>query len=163
MNNRKLIKGTLLPIAVACLALTFSPLSILQARAAVGSLQQTSSIRGTIVDEDGEPIIGATVLVINGGKTQGTVSDFNGIFVINVKPGTKLKITFIGLKDEIIEAKNGMKVVMKSNGAVNLKAVEVVAYGVQKKVTVTGALSSVKGGDLVRTPVSSVNNILAGQ
>lgn len=163
MNNRKLIKGILLPIVVACSALTFSPLSMLQAKAAVGSLQQGSSIRGTIVDENGEPIIGATVLVVNGGKTQGTVSDFNGIFVINVKPGTKLKITFIGLKDEIIEAKNGMKVVMKSDGAVNLKAVEVVAYGVQKKVTVTGALSSVKGGDLVRTPVSSVNNILAGQ
>ena len=163
MNNRKLIKGILLPIVVACSALTFSPLSMLQAKAAVGSLQQGSSIRGTIVDENGEPIIGATVLVIYGGKTQGTVSDFNGTFVINVKPGTKLKITFIGLKDEIIEAKNGMKVVMKSDGAVNLKAVEVVAYGVQKKVTVTGALSSVKGEDLVRTPVLSVNNILAGQ
>lgn len=44
-----------------------------------------------------------------------------------------------------------------------LQGVEVVAYGTQKKVTVTGAISSIKGEDLVRTPVSSINNVLAGQ
>lgn len=55
-----------------------------------------------------------------------------------------------------------MQVVLKEE-ATSLKAVEVVAYGVQKKVTVTGALSSVKSEDLVRTPVGNVNNVLGGQ
>jgi anti-anti-sigma factor len=61
-----------------------------------------------------------------------------------------------------VEAKNGMRVVLEEE-ATMLKGVEIVAYGVQKKVTVTGALSSVKNEDLTRTPVSSVNNVLAGQ
>lgn len=87
----------------------------------------------------------------------------DGNFSISAKPGAKLKITYIGYDETIIAAKDGMKVQLKTSGAVSLNAVEVVAYGVQKKVTVTGALSSVKSEDLVRTPVSSVNNILAGQ
>lgn len=52
---------------------------------------------------------------------------------------------------------------MKEGGAVSLNAVEVVSYGVQKKVTMTGAISSVKSEDLVRTSVGSVNNVLGGQ
>ena len=78
-----------------------------------------------------------------------------------MKPGAKLKISYIGFVSQTVVAKNGMQVVLKE--ATSLKAVEVVAYGVQKKVTVTGALSSVKSEDLVRTPVGNVNNVLGGQ
>ena len=63
----------------------------------------------------------------------------------------------------VVSAKDGMKIQLKSSGAVALNSVEVVAYGVQKKVTMTGAISSVKSEDLVRTSVGSVNNILGGQ
>ncbi len=95
--------------------------------------------------------------------TQGTVTDFDGNFSLNVKPGAKLKISYIGFSlSQTVIAKNGMQVVLKEE-ATSLKAVEVVAYGVQKKVTVTGALSSVKSEDLVRTPVGNVNNVLGGQ
>ena len=67
-------------------------------------------------------------------------------------PGTKLRITFVGYKPAVVSAKNGMKVVLEENSNV-LQGVEVVAYGTQKKVTVTGALSSIKGEEIVRTPV----------
>lgn len=68
----------------------------------------------------------------------------DGNFIIHVKSGAKLKITYIGYENSIVAAKNGMKVQLKNSGAVSLNTVEVVAYGVQKKMTMTGAISSVK-------------------
>lgn len=133
------------------------------ASAGVLLAQQGRTVHGTVVDSQGEPVIGATVLIVGGSATKGTVTDFDGNFSIDVKPGTQLKITYLGMQDAVLAAKDGMKVTLKAAGAVELGGVEVVAYGVQKKVTVTGALSSVKSEDLVRTPVSSVNNVLAGQ
>ena len=90
------------------------------------------------------------------------MTDFDGNFTLKVKPGTQLKISYIGYKDKIVNAAKGMKITLEEE-ATMLQAVEVVAYGVQKKVTVTGAISSVKAEELTRTPVSSVNNVLAGQ
>jgi TonB-linked SusC/RagA family outer membrane protein len=163
MNNKSLLKGAILPVAVMCSALTFNPFfGVLSANADTQMVQQQSIIKGNVVDDHGESVIGATVLIVGGNASQGTITDFDGNFSISVNPGAKLKISYVGFDTQTIAARNGMKVVLKSN-AVNLSGVEVVAYGVQKKVTVTGALSSVKGEDLVRTPVSSVNNILAGQ
>lgn len=126
------------------------------------TLAQHQTITGNIVDETGEPVIGATVVVDGGDAAQGTVSDLDGNFSIKAAAGAKLKITYIGYQTQTIVAKNGMKVQLQPE-SVSLEGVEVVAYGVQKKVTVTGAISSVKGEDLTRTPVSSVNNVLAGQ
>jgi len=123
---------------------------------------QSQQIKGTVVDEAGEPVIGASVLIQGAAATQGTVTDFDGNFSLSVKPNAKLSISYIGYKPQVVAAKNGMKVTLKEDNAM-LQAVEVVAYGTQKKVTVTGALSSVKAEDLTRTPVSSVNNVLAGQ
>lgn len=123
---------------------------------------QSQQIKGTVVDEAGEPVIGASVLIQGAAATQGTVTDFDGNFTLSVKPNAKLSISYIGYKPQVVTAKNGMKVTLKEDNAM-LQAVEVVAYGTQKKVTVTGALSSIKSEDLVRTPVSSVNNVLAGQ
>ena len=126
------------------------------------TVQQQQTITGTVVDDMGEPVIGATVLIEGGNAAQGTITDFDGVFKLNVKPGTKITISYIGYVSQTLAAADGMTVQLKPD-AVMLQGVEVVAYGVQKKVTVTGALSSVKGEDLVRTPVSSVNNVLAGQ
>ena len=121
-----------------------------------------SELRGVVVDQEGEPVIGASVLVVGAKVATGTVTDFDGNFILKANPGAKLRISFVGYKTATVEAKNGMRVVLEEE-ATMLKGVEIVAYGVQKKVTVTGALSSVKTEDLTRTPVSSVNNVLAGQ
>lgn len=163
MNKNKVLKSSVLPLALCLTTMTFSPILVSKAIAEVQNVQQGELVKGTIVDETGEPIIGATVLIVGGSATQGTVADMDGNFSIKVKPGAKLKISYIGFADQVVPAKNGMKVTMKEGGAVNLNAVEVVAYGVQKKVTMTGAISSVKSEDLVRTSVGSVNNVLGGQ
>lgn len=163
MNKNKVLKSSVLPLALCLTTMTFSPILVSKAIAEVQNVQQGELVKGTIVDETGEPIIGATVLVVGGSATQGTVADMDGNFSIKVKPGAKLKISYIGFADQVVPAKNGMKVTMKEGGAVSLNAVEVVAYGVQKKVTMTGAISSVKSEDLIRTSVGSVNNVLGGQ
>lgn len=121
-----------------------------------------SELRGVVVDQEGEPVIGASVLVVGAKVATGTVTDFDGNFILKANPGTKLRISFVGYKTANVDAKNGMRVILEEESTM-LKGVEIVAYGVQKKVTVTGALSSVKSEDLTRTPVSSVNNVLAGQ
>lgn len=121
-----------------------------------------SQVTGTVVDEAGEPLIGASVTVEGAASTQGTVTDFDGNFVLTVKANAKLTISYIGYQSKTQVAKDGMRVVLSEDSNM-LQGVEVVAYGVQKKVTVTGAISSIKSEDLVRTPVSSVNNVLAGQ
>ena len=136
-------------------------LTIVMCLLSAAAFAQTA-IRGSVVDSQGEPVIGASVLIEGAKIATGTVTDFDGNFVLNAETGAKLKISFVGYKTQSVAAKNGMRVVLEEE-ATMLKAVEVVAYGVQKKVTVTGALSSVKSEDLTRTPVSSVNNILAGQ
>lgn len=162
-KQNKMMKKSVLPFALVCSALMLSPYVGGQAHAEVQNVLQAKAVKGTVVDETGEPVIGATVLVVGGSASQGTITDMDGNFCINVKPGQKLKITYIGYDESIVAAKEGMKVQMKTSGAVSLNTVEVVAYGVQKKVTMTGAISSVKSDDLVRTSVGSVNNVLGGQ
>ena len=161
MNKRTLFRGKLLALSVV-LGLSFSPLGVCSVMAEVQESQQSDVISGTVVDDTGETIIGATVLIVGGDASQGTITDFDGNFTIKCKAGTKLQISYVGYETQIVTAQKGMRVTLKTD-AVALQGVEVVAYGVQKKVTVTGALSSVKSEELTRTPVSSVNNVLAGQ
>lgn len=124
---------------------------------------QSKTVSGTVVDKTGETIIGASVVVK--GTTSGTITDIDGNFTLSGVPSNgTIQISFVGYKMQTISVtgKTTLHVVLEEDSEM-LAEVEVVAYGVQKKVTVTGALSSVKSDDLVRTPVSSVNNVLAGQ
>ncbi len=134
--------------------------SLLCLFAVVSASAQDTVLKGTVIDDTGEPLIGATVLVE--GTTIGTATDIDGNFTIKCKPGAKLRVSYVGYDNMTVNAQNGMTITMKS-GATSLQEVEVVAYGVQKKVTMTGAVSSIKNEDLTRTPVSSVTNVLAGQ
>ena len=122
--------------------------------------QTQSVITGTVVDETGEPVIGATVSA-EGGKVGG-ITDFDGNFSVKVPVGTKISISYIGYKTEVIVAKKGANNVVLKQDATMLQEVQVVGYGVQKKVTVTGSVSSVGGKALTETPTGSINNMLAG-
>lgn len=158
-DNKLLKRWWLLPVALFC---GFYPSGWAPASVQAQTVQRQGMISGTVVDQHGETVIGASVIVDGAKTTQGTVTDFDGKFSLKAAPGTKLRISFVGYKPQVVTARNGMKVVLEENSNV-LQGVEVVAYGTQKKVTVTGALSSIKGDEIVRTPVSSVNNVLAGQ
>ena len=119
-----------------------------------------SVIKGVVVDQNGEPVPGANVIIV--GTTKGTITDFDGNFSISVEPGQKLKFSFLGFEDQELPAADGMKVVLVDQSE-QLGEIQVVAYGAQKKVTVTGAISSVDGAELSKTPVGSVSNMLTGQ
>lgn len=161
MNRKNIIKGTTLPVALF-FSFALVPAFGTQGKAfaAVDIVQQQGIIKGTVVDDKGEPVIGANVLVE--GTTVGTITDIDGVFRISAKAGAKLKVSFIGYADQVVVAKNDMKVVMTED-ATALQEVEVVAYGVQKKVTMTGAVASVKTEALTRTSIGSVANVLGGQ
>lgn len=124
------------------------------------SAQRT--ISGNVKDTDGYEVIGAGVF--QEGTNNGTVTDLDGNFVLTVPDGAEITVSSIGYKTVTftVDSRTEYTVVLESDSEA-LEGVEIVAYGVQQRVSVTGSLSSVKSEDIVRTPVSSVGNVLAGQ
>lgn len=161
MKNKKFIERSMLPIVMLCAMATVPPIvGLHSASAAVETVLQQKIITGTVVDSKGEPIIGANVTAI--GSNTGTITDIDGAFKLNVTLGTQLKISFIGYETKTITARNNQQIILVEDTK-TLQEVEVVAYGVQKKVTMTGAISSIKGEELMKTPIGSVGNLLGGQ
>ena len=140
---------------------------VMASKELVGSYgsQQTKKIQvvGTVTDGNGEPIIGATVQVKGG--SLGVITDIDGRYTITVPDGNViLAVSYIGYQSQEIKL-NGRKTVnvhLQEN-VQTLQEVTVVAYGVQKKATLTGAISSVGTDALLKSPSGSVANTLAGQ
>lgn len=107
---------------------------------AMSVTQSSTIIKGQIVDAEGEPIVGATVVEI--GTTRGTVSDLDGNFQLNASANAKLRITYVGYKTVETKAHDGMKIVMQHDNA-QLDEIVVVGYGQQKKVNLTGSVTNV--------------------
>ncbi len=128
---------------------------------AVHAVQQTKKIKGTVTDAMG-PVIGANVL--EKGTTNGVITDFDGNFTLDVKPGATLVISFIGYTTQ--------EVVVGNQSTINVKLVEdtetldevvVVGYGVQKKKLVTGATVEVKGEDIAKLNTTQALGALQSQ
>ena len=129
-----------------------------------GTLQNKSmQITGTVTDENGEPVIGATIQVK--GSSSGVITDVDGRYTIVVpNENSILVVSFIGYESQEIKVngRKGINVQLREN-VQSLDEVTVVAYGVQKKATLTGAISSVGTDALLKSPSASVANSLAGQ
>ncbi len=110
-------------------------------------LYAQTEITGTVVDETGETVIGATV--IEKGTTNGTVTDFDGTFAIKVNPGATLVFSYVGYLNVEMPASNGMVVTMKED-ALALNEIVVTGYTTQRKADLTGAVSVVSVTDLVK-------------
>ncbi len=132
----------------------------LQARAAATAQQQAKTVKGTVVDSKGEPVIGATVQTPDGKAI--AITDLDGKFAANVAPGTELTISSIGYGSKKVKATQREMMVTLADDAKQLQEVQVVAYGAQKKVTVTGAISGIQGAELSQVPTASVTNMLSG-
>ena len=78
---------------------------------ALAALGVTAQVNGTVLDENNEPVIGASVVQQNNPKN-GVATDFDGHFSLNVPAGTKIKVTYVGYEDEIVAAKAGMTITM---------------------------------------------------
>ena len=124
---------------------------------------QISKVTGHVTsDEDGLPVVGASVLVE--GTTVGTVTDIDGNFTLtNVPSSAKtLVISFIGFQTQKVDVKSNVNVVLKSDAEV-LDEVMVVAYGTAKKSAFTGSAATIKNEKITSRQTSNVTNALAGQ
>lgn len=124
--------------------------------------QQGKTVSGIITDETGEPVIGVNVAVK--GTAQGTITDIDGHYSLEVSPDAILLISYIGYQTQEISVKG--KATLNVNLKVDselLEEVVVVGYGVQKKVNLTGSVSTVNFADQAETrPVTNVSSALAG-
>lgn len=123
--------------------------------------QSAGYITGTVLDENGEPLIGANVAE-KGKAANITSTNANGHFSLRVKPGTPLTISYVGYKTATVPASNKMEVILLSNTE-DLDEVVVVGYGTQRRVNLTGAVSTVDVGKTLESrPQQDVAKALQG-
>ena len=124
--------------------------------------QQSNTVTGVVVDANGEPIIGANVVVK--GTTNGTITDIDGRFSLEAPGNAVLSISYIGYnaQDVKIGNRSSIKIALKEDTQ-DLDEVIVVGYGTQKKSDLTGAVSSVKTAELQQTPMTSIDQGLVGR
>ena len=121
--------------------------------------QNTRTVTGTVMDDLGEPIIGAAVKVVD--SPVGTVTDIDGKFSLSVKEGSKLTISFIGYIPQTITNLNNPKIVLMEDVA-KLDEVVVVGYGTQKMKNVTGAIETLSTDEIKDLSVGSLGDALSG-
>lgn len=147
--------------------LVFSPLSAIagdaekSAESAVASEQKTITVKGTVIDEAGNPLVGVTVF--STAVNKGVVTDFDGKFEIRVAEGSKLTVSLMGFLDETITAGTGNLTVVLKEDVVQLDATVVLGYGSTLKKNLTGAVASISGETVLTTKATNVSSSLAGK
>lgn len=145
LSSKRILFSTMMASAL----LAVSPQSVFADVNEVQSVMQTGTVKGQVVDANGEPIIGASVLVK--GTTNGTITDFDGNFSLNDASKGTLVISYIGYQTQEVpvNGKSLVKVVLKEDTEV-LDEVVVVGYGTQKKATLTGAVSMINADETLK-------------
>ncbi len=124
------------------------------------SFAQNLRVEGRVLDELGEGLIGAGVVIQ--GTRNGTITDMDGNFVLSVPQGATLEISCVGYITQEIQVTGTRLTVTMEPDSRSLEEAVVVADGQQKKITITGAVSAVSGEGLLKAPVASVANALQG-
>ena len=126
----------------------------------LGAVLAQNKVTGTVLEENGEPCIGATVMIQ--GTKQGTKTDMNGWFTINVPKGKKITVSYIGMLSQTLSAKDGMKITLKNDARV---VDEVVVTGMQKmdKRLFTGAATKVDADKAKLDGVADISRSLEGR
>ena len=122
------------------------------------SLAQNQTVKGTVVDENGEPIIGATIQV-TGQKTGGTVTDIDGNYELSVPADAKITVTYIGFVPQTVKPGG---VIHMAEDRQSLEEVVVVGYGTQKMKNITGAVETITPKDIQDLSVGSLGDALVG-
>ena len=128
----------------------------------VSAVWAQQSITGTVVDDGGEPLPGVTVIIQ--GTTTGTVTNIDGVYTLSVPTDATLLFSFVGMKTitESVNGRSSINVTMEQD-AIGLEEVVAIGYGTQKKINLTGSVTSVQAEDLVKAPVANVSEILSGR
>ena len=122
---------------------------------------QQIHVQGVVNDKDGAPVVGAGVYQ-KGVQSNGTITDLDGRFVLSVQKGATIVVTSIGYKDQELPAAAQMTIVLQEDTEL-LEEVVVVGYGVQKKVNLTGAISTVGAEDIQGRSIAHVEQALQGK
>ena len=125
----------------------------------VASVQQTRQASGHVTDSQG-PLIGATVM--EKGTTNGTVTDFDGNFTLNVKPGATLVISYVGYETQEVKESSHVSVILKEDGHV-VNEVVVIGYGTQRREAVTGSVANIGGEKLNQVAATNAAQALQGR
>ena len=126
-----------------------------------GIAVQAAIVKGTVTDEGGEPLIGATVMVA--GTNNGTATDFDGVFSIDVEQGKILKISYVGYLSQDVKVKgNDLKITLKEDNAL-LDEVVVVGYGTMKRKDLTGSITTVNSKDFNVGSYTDPGQLLQGK
>ncbi|WP_288205790.1 TonB-dependent receptor [uncultured Parabacteroides sp.] len=134
---------------------------VLNKKDAFKSVQQSNQVTGIVTDANGDPIIGANV--IEKGTTNGIISDLDGKFSIDVNPGAVLQVSYIGYVTREITVKDKSFLTVKlSEDTQALNEVVVVGYGIQRKVTTTGAVTKLEGEEINKMTVVNATKALQG-
>ena len=160
--NLNFRKTVLLVSACTSLGLVYSPqVYAASSIESVAGIQQTKKVTGTVQDAQG-PIIGASV--VEKGTSNGCVTDLDGNFTLNVKPGATLVVSYIGYKTQniVVGGNSTLNVKMASDDK-SLDEVVVVGYGIQKKKLVTGATVEIKGENIQKMNTTQVLGALQSQ
>ena len=155
-KGKYVLVASILGMATPALAISADSVSSQPAVA-----QQTAKIKGTILDQNGEPIIGANVLVK--GTTNGTITDFDGNYELDAPVGSTLTISFIGYKTIEVKATAEKQTIKLVEDTETLDEVIVVGYTTQRKESLTGAMTTVKSEKLKDVTTPSVENMLNGK
>lgn len=128
---------------------------------AAQSVQQSSQVKGTVLDENGEPLMGVTVRVK--GTQRAAITDLDGNFSLSAKPGETIEVSYLGYVAQTVKAGTSqMKINMKPD-VTGLDDVVVIGYGTVKKRDLTGAVTSMKNEDIVIAPTTNVMEALQGK
>ncbi len=135
---------------------------LLTAAFSISAMAQNITVRGTVTDNTGEPLIGATVL--QKGTKVGTSTDIDGNYTISVSPKATLVVSYIGYNPQEIAVKGRTTIdVVLESSATTLDEFVAIGYGVVKKKDLTGAVSSVSGAELAKVPATSAAQALQGK
>jgi len=130
----------------------------------IGIFAQNIDVTGHVTDENNEPLIGVTVKVL-GESEKGTVTDFDGKFILpNIPSDAKIEVSYVGMQKQVIDVNNRkvIDIVLKEDSEI-LEEVVVVGYGIQKKASVTAAISSVDTKSLKQSSSANLSAALAGR
>ena len=126
------------------------------------AVKQTVQIKGKVTDMFGDPVIGATVM--EDGTQNGTITDLDGNFILNTaSANVTITVSYVGYMSQTVKAQSGksLSVILKEDTK-TLDEIVVVGFGTQKKVNLTGSVSTVNAEDLLSRPVSNVSQALQG-
>lgn len=147
MNHKSQIRTLLLGVFVLMMA--------------IPAFAQQRLVKGVVLDTSNEPLVGASVMV--DGTKRGTITDIDGKFQINASPTEKLIVSFLSYQDAVVTASSTELSIVLKNDSNFLEETVVVGYGVQKRATLTGAVSAVTNQEIVATKNENVINMLSGK